>query len=208
MVITGCKEKTSQKVINSDSTISRVDSMSMIHAQEQSEKTVYQYDTLLKNGYYISYKATDSLQYLYLKKKDSIITEVSSIESGLLPKNLGYVVADYGDCFLLIHSYGSGNPHYFELLEKSKGKKILEGTYIDTDEEKQVLLYDITDSLTNNKLVLYNIQNNKKSIYDYPTDITCKAGIEDCVKLVKITDDELIINYSNSKGESEQSYER
>src|SRR5215204_5958944 len=107
----------------------------------------YDYDTTLKGGYTILFKVDDSLQYLYLKKGNETITELSSTSRGMLYKNLGYVGADFTNFFVLVHSFGSGNPHYIELIKKSNGKNVLKkgATWIDVDEEKEYLLYSDKD---------------------------------------------------------------
>ncbi len=55
----------------------------------------YDYDTILKGGYTISFKADDSLQYLYLKKGNKTIGELASTSKGILYKSLGYIGADF-----------------------------------------------------------------------------------------------------------------
>ena len=70
----------------------------------------YDYDTSLKGGYSILFKVDDSLQYLYLKKGNNTITELSSTSRGMLYKNLGYVGADFQDYFVLVHSFGVRQP--------------------------------------------------------------------------------------------------
>src|SRR5215203_7311973 len=84
----------------------------------------YDYDTTLKGGYTISFKVDDSLQYLYLKKGNKTISELSSTSRGMLYKNLGYVGADFTNYFVLVHSFGGGNPHYIDLIKKTTGKNV------------------------------------------------------------------------------------
>ena len=104
---------------------------------------VYDYDTTLKGGYTISFKADSVEEHLYLKKDKKMITELSSCSAGLLYKNLGYVGADYTDYFVLVDSYGSGNPHYIELIKKTTGENIFKNTvlWIDAIEKRDILLY-------------------------------------------------------------------
>lgn len=121
----------------------------------------YDYDTILKGGYTISFKVDDSLQYLYLKKGNKTITELSSASRGLLYKNLGYVGADFTNYFILVHSFGSGNPHYIELIKKRTGENVLKdgAAWIDVDEKREFLLYsdnDVTDP--NDKMTLFNVR--------------------------------------------------
>ena len=113
------------------------------NAQTMSEGDVepYEYNTTLKGGYTILFKVKDSLQYLYLKKGSKTITELASTSRGLLYKNLGYVGADFKHYFVLVHSFGSGNPHYIELIRKSTGRNILRdgAAWIDVDEKKEFI---------------------------------------------------------------------
>ena len=55
----------------------------------------------------------------------------------MLYKNLGYVGADFTNYFVLVHSFGLGNPRQIELIKKSTGKNILKenAVWIDADEE-------------------------------------------------------------------------
>ena len=78
----------------------------------------YDYGTTLKGGYKILFKVDDSLEYLYLKKGNKTIIELSSMSKGLPYKNLGYIGADFTHYFILVHSFGGGNPHYIELIKK------------------------------------------------------------------------------------------
>jgi hypothetical protein len=90
-----------------------------------NEEEPYGYDTTLKGGYSIFFKVDDSLQYLFLKKGDRTISELTATSRGLPYKNLGYIGADFKDYFVLVHSFGSGNPHYIELIKKGTGRNIL-----------------------------------------------------------------------------------
>ncbi|MDB5278536.1 MAG: hypothetical protein JWR61_3491 [Ferruginibacter sp.] len=82
----------------------------------------YDFDTTLQGGYSISFQTDDSLQYLYLKKGRRTIAELSSMSKGLPYKNLGYIGVDCTRYFVLVHSFGFGNPHYIELIKKVNGK--------------------------------------------------------------------------------------
>lgn len=103
----------------------------------------YSYDTILKGGYTISFKTNDSLQYLYPVKASKRITELASCSRGLPCKNPGYVGVDFRDYFVLVHSFGSGNPHYIELIEKRSGENIHKpgSALIDINEAAGILLY-------------------------------------------------------------------
>ena len=136
----------------------------MLSAGISSNAQSYDYDTTLKGGYSLSFKTDDSLQYLYLKKGNKIITELSSASKGLLPKNLGYTGADFTNYFVLVHSFGSGNPHYIQLIKKETGENVLKSraAWIDADKEREFLLYsdnDVPDK--QDKMTLFNIKTDK-----------------------------------------------
>jgi hypothetical protein len=171
----------------------------------------YDYDTTLKGGYTISFKVDDSLQYLYLKKGNITITELSSISRGMLYKNLGYVGADFTNYFVLVHSFGSGNPHYIELIKKSNGKNVLKdgAAWIDVDEEKEYLLYsdnDVPDK--NDKMTLYNIRTGQKQLFSFPTDIFDVPEVLNRIQISKLTDKQLVIKYDTEKGSVTKMYSR
>jgi hypothetical protein len=67
------------------------------------------------------------------------IAELASDSRGGIYKGLGYVGADFKTCFVLVHSFGSGNPHEVELIKKSTGKNILKASawWIDVIEKKR-----------------------------------------------------------------------
>jgi hypothetical protein len=169
----------------------------------------YDYDTVLKGGYTILFKADDTLLYLFLKKENKIITELSSCSRGLLYKNLGYVTADFNHYFVLTHSFGSGNPHYIELIKKVNGENILNGSaaWIDAIEEKEMLLYCEEDVPTpRNKMTLLNIKTGKKQYFNFPTDIFGEPQVLNRMSIEKLTEQELVLKYETKKGEKKKVY--
>ncbi len=182
-------------------------------AQDDSTDQVdpYDYDTTLKGGYTISFKVDDSLQYLYLKKGDKTITELASTSRGMLYKNLGYVGADFQNYFVLVHSFGSGNPHYIELFKKSSGKNILEddAAWIDANEEKGFLLYSNNYvPAKGDKMILYNVQNGKKQFFNFPSDMFDEPDVLNRIQITKLTDKQLVITYDTEKGSKTKMYSR
>jgi len=162
------------------------------------EIRAYEYDTTLKSGYNISFKVDDSLQYLYLKKHGKTITELSSTSRGLPYKNLGYVGADFKDYFVFVHSYGSGNPHYIELIKKVTGENILKegGAWIDVDTIKQVLLFskaDIPDET--DKMTLLDITTMKQKDYPFPKEIFAEPEKLNRIRLLNVTPKTFTIEY-------------
>ena len=47
-----------------------------------------------------------------------------------IDKNLGYIGADFKDSFAFVQSFGSGNPHSFQLVDKQLGEVIREGLIV------------------------------------------------------------------------------
>jgi hypothetical protein len=161
----------------------------------------YEYDTILKGGYNISFKADDSLQYLYLKKGNKTIKELSFTSIGLPHKNLGYVVTDFKEYFVLAHSFGSGNPHRIELIKKSTGVNILDkpSAWIDADEEKELLLYSTDEVPTKkSKMILFNAKTRQKELFSFPSDIIGQAEVFNRIQIVKLTNKEFIITYDTN----------
>ncbi len=158
----------------------------------------YDYDTTLKGGYTISFRVDDSLQYLYLKRGDKTITALALTSKGMLYKNLGYVGADFTHHFVLVHSFGSGNPHYIELIKKSNGKNVIKSgaAWIDVDEEKEYLLYsDNAVPDKKDKMTLYNVKAGQKQLFNFPIDIFAQPEVLNRIQISKLTDKQLEITY-------------
>ena len=171
----------------------------------------YTYDTTLKGGYRISFQVDDSLQYLYLKKNNLTITELSSTSRGMLHQNLGYVGADFTNYFVLVHSFGGGNPHHIELYKKSTGKNLLKdgAFWIDADEEKEFLLYSDNDVPgKDDKMVLFNVRTGQKRYFGYPNDVFDGPEVLNRIHISKLTDKQLVINYDTDKGSKTKVYNR
>ena len=182
-------------------------------AQTVSAKAVepYDYDTTLKGGYTISFKVDDSLQYLYLKKGNKTISELSSTSRGMLYKNLGYLGADFTNYFVLVHSFGSGNPHYIDLIKKATGQNILKdgAAWIGADEKKEFLLYCENDvPVKGDKMTLYNIQTGLKQQFSFPSDIFDEPEVLNRIQSIKLTDKQLVIKYDTVRGSKTKEYNR
>lgn len=83
----------------------------------------YSYDTLLSQGYHLSYRVViidsatnEGLQSLTLVKGKKDIKQLSETSYPMLHKSLGYIGADFGDIFLFVQSFGAGNPHEIQLI--------------------------------------------------------------------------------------------
>ena len=171
----------------------------------------YGYDTTLKGGYTISFKVDDSLQYLYLQKGSKTIAELASTSKGMLYKNLGYPGADFKDYFVLVRSFGSGNPHYIELIKKATGKNILKegAAWIDVNEEKEFLLYCDNDvPNAKNKMTLYNVGTGQRQFFSFPGDIFGEPEILNRIQIHKLSDKQLVIKYDTENGSRTKVYNR
>jgi hypothetical protein len=171
----------------------------------------YEYDTILKGGYTISFAVDDSLQYLYLKRGSKTITQLMSTSRGMPYKNLGYVGADFTNYFVLVHSFGSGNPHQVELIKKTTGENVLKtgAAWIDADEEKEILLYCNEDVPTpKDKMILYNVRTGQKQFFLFPADIFGEPEVLNRIQISKLTDKQLVIKYDTEKGPKTKVYSR
>jgi hypothetical protein len=176
-----------------------------------NEVEPYDYDTTLKGGYTISFKVDDSLQYLYLKKGNKTITELASTSRGMLYKNLGYVGADFTNYFVLVHSFGSGNPHNIELIKKTTGKNVLKdgAAWIDSDEKKEFLLYSDNDVPNKkDKMTLFNVKTGQKQQFSIPSDIFDGPEVLNRIQISRLTDKQLVIKYETEKGTRTKMYNR
>ncbi|MBO9205465.1 MULTISPECIES: hypothetical protein [Niastella] len=187
-----------------------------LHAQTSSEEEEvepppYGYDTTLKGGYSLSYKADDSLQYLYLKKGKKTITELSCVSLGMLNKNLGYIGADFTSYFVFVHSFGGGNPHYIELIKKATGKNILNNgaAWIDVEEKKELLLYCKNDGPDkNDKMILLNVRTGQKQYFSFPKELFEESMVLNRIQISKVTDTQLVITYDTKNGSKVKMYKR
>jgi hypothetical protein len=183
------------------------------NAQTSSSDSIqqYDYDTTLKGGYTISFTVDDSLQYLYLKKAGRKIVELSTTSKGMSYQNLGYVGADFTNFFVLVHSYGSGNPNYIELIKKSTGENVLNdgAAWIDANEKKGFLLYSVNDVPDRkDKMTLYNVITGQKQFFNFPTDIFNETDVLNHIQISKLTDKLLVIKYDTEKGTKTKIYNR
>ena len=174
-----------------------------LNAQTTSaEVEQYDYDSTLRGGYTISFKVNDSLQYLYLKKGKRTICELAATSRGMLYKSLGYVGADFKDYFILVHSYGSGNPHEIELIKKTTGLNILKegAAWIDVDKKREFLLYSDNDvPAPKDKMTLLNIRTGQRQRFNFPSDIFDEPEILNRIQISMLTDKKLVIKLNRGK---------
>lgn len=184
-----------------------------VYGQRRSSETSkrYEYQTNLKGGYRLAYFDDGKLQHLTLKRGNRTIRELSSLSTGLLQKNLGYVGSDFRYYFVLVRSFGSGNPHYIELIKKSSGRSILKNgsAWIDADQKKELLLYSEHDIPTSaDKIVLMNIRTLQKEHFPFPEDVFGEREVLNRIRIKKITSSTLVILYRVNGAEKEVTYRR
>ncbi|MCB0705750.1 MAG: hypothetical protein KDC34_10595 [Saprospiraceae bacterium] len=180
----------------------------------------YFYDTILTGGFHLSYRVyTDSvfqdlLQSLTLMKGRNEIAILSEISYPLPQKNLGYIGADFEDTFVFVHSFGSGNPNYFELIEKETGQVLRIGTLVDVNVEQQILLYE--DGEENDKhfvgLIIYDSKNNHEIRVDDFNGSDCaiqsNSGLRDCVEIDTVTAKQIVLKIDNEEEKIVKIYPR
>lgn len=170
----------------------------------------YPYDTILTGGYSLSYVVNGNVQYLFLRKND-FKKKISENSKGLPHKNLGYVAADFKNYFVLAHSYGSGNPHYIELIRKKDGLNVLseDAVWIAADERQEFLVYcnsptpDIKD-----KILLYNVGKRSIERFDFPKEIYNDPTVINSIILDTVTKDRFVISYEINDSLFKKSYRR
>jgi hypothetical protein len=167
-----------------------------------------EYPTKLEGGYSIAFKTDDSTDYLYLKKGTKLVAELSSGSKGMLYKNLGYLGADFQDYFVLVESFGSGNPHMIQLFKKSTGKNILkrDACWIDADAKGGFLLYTYggMPSSLREKMILYNVVTKRKRYLNFPVEVFKEDYLD--INIVKVNDSLLTIKYSTEHGDKRKTY--
>jgi hypothetical protein len=120
---------------------------------------------------------------------------------------LGYVGADFKDYFVLVHSFGGGNPHWIQIFQKSTGKNILNKWYfwIGVDTASQTILYSRTDvPKPKDKMTLLDLKTMEHKDYPFPKKIFGEPEILNRIKLLNVTDTTFTIKYSCNNWETEQ----
>jgi hypothetical protein len=209
------KEFTTCKTNNNFNSTNLVSKSKVIRTYVSDQECLdYDFQTNLKNGYRLDYKVytesnkKDTFQTIFLMK-DTIeikeLTEESSYQ--MLHKNLGYIGADFDSSFVFVQSFGSGNPHVFQLIDKHTGWDLLHGTWVDVDEKEQVLLYLENEHEDSEKLIVYDVKNNNKTVFAniYKYESKClefsPGGIRDCVSIDSVSSSEIIIIIENESND-------
>jgi hypothetical protein len=183
---------------------------------EKSEFEPYDFDTILKNNFHLSYRVykdslkDEILQSLTLVKGKKDIKQISETSYPMLHKNLGYIGADYGSAFLFIQSYGSGNPHEMQLIKKENGKIITKGVLVDQNEIEKVILYIKNEHEENEKLILLDIKNSKEKIITDFINIECShiGGLRNCIEIDTIIKNQITIKTNSENNIKIKKYNR
>lgn len=170
-----------------------------VSAKAQVDANPYNYPTKLNGGYRIVYKEDSEFQHIYLTKGRRTISELGTVSEGLPHKNLGYVGADFSEFFVLVRSYGSGNPHEIELIRKSNGKNLLKGNafWIDVDEKENVLLYcEKGVPSRKDNLILLNVRTGAKRYLLFPPNMFGEPEVLGRIEITKIKSRQISIKFS------------
>jgi hypothetical protein len=180
------------------------------------EIELYDFDTILKNDYHLSYRVyrdisdNEQLQSLTLVKGKEDIKQISVTSYPMLHKNLGYIGADFGKTFLFVQSYGSGNPHEIQLIEKENGTVLEEGVLIDSNELEKVVLYIKNENEPTAKLILFDLKNNIKKVITDFNNLKCShiGGLRNCIALDTVTKNEIRIKTTSEEDNITKIYKR
>lgn len=173
---------------------------------KKMEYPSYDFDTLLSDGYHLSYHlklGKEKLQSLTLMKGQKEIRMLNEVSAGMLPKNLGYIGADLGDYFMFSQSFGSGNPTDIQIIEKKTGKELKKGSWVDEDTNELVVLYISNIHEENEELKLYDLKNQKeRTISDFNNCRCVKnviVGMRGCVAIKSVSQREIVlaVEYEN-----------
>jgi len=195
-------EKQAESVLSNEKVETVVDNFEQIDTAEQ-----YDFDTLIKNGYHLKYKAyrdknsNELLQSLTLMKGNQEIKMLNETSFPMLFKNLGYIGADYENAFVFAQSFGAGNPTFFQLINKETGNSILTGTLVDSEEQEQILLFIKNENEDNEQLIIFDLLNDKEIIADNFSESECVknsvGGLRNCVEIDTVASSEIVLKVEN-----------
>ena len=176
----------------------------------------YDFDTILKDDYHLSYRVYRDinenalLQSLTLVKGNKDIKQISETSYPMLQKNLGYIGADFGKTFLFVQSYGSGNPHEIQLIEKENGAVLEEGVLVDKNEAEKVLLFIKNEHEQSEKLILFDLKNNTKKVITDFDNLKCShiGGLRNCIMLDTVTKNKIIVKTNSAEDDLKKIYIR
>ena len=217
-ILNSCHKKTEKDISLSDQKSkitekAKLKNNKVVSKLEKLKIEPYDFDTILKNNYHLSYRVykdtieNENLQSLTLVKD---IKQISETSFPMLHKNLGYIGADFGNSFLFVQSYGSGNPHEIQLIKKTNGKVITTGVLVDRNEIEKVLLYIKNEHKKSEKLILLDIKNNKEKILTDINKIECShiGGLRNCIEIDTITKNQIVLKTNSEQEKKIKKYNR
>lgn len=165
----------------------------------------YDYKTKLKGGYRIVFQKGRLYKNLSLWKGNRRVRKFGPSSCGLLNKNLGYVGADFQEYFALVQSFGSGNPHYVELIRKRDGKNRFVGNretcWIDASERHSVFLFSRQCvPKSGDKMILMNVNTMRKRYLDFPQSILSEPDVLGRIRISSVSRRELVLEFSSFNG--------
>lgn len=177
-----------------------------VSAQESnlcSSESDYDYQTTLTGGYRLVFHTSNDLKHLTVYKGNQRIRRLNSVSCGLPNKNLGYVGADFQDYFVLVQSFGSGNPHYIELIRKSNGRNVIsrEACLIDSSEKFSLLLY--SEACTPDRMdsfAVLNVKSGKKHYLRFPEFMFVDTAVLSRIKISSISKVRLTLKFEDFQG--------
>ncbi|NEM97991.1 hypothetical protein [Pontibacter burrus] len=187
-------------------------------ALNKKEIDQYSYDTLLSQGYHLSYRVyfdstTDErLQRLTLVKGKRDIKQLRETSYPMPHKNLGYIGADFGDTFLFVQSFGAGNPHEMQLIDKKTGKELMNGVWVGVNQPEKVILYITNIYEENEELKLLDLKNKKEIVVKDFSDSDCVkeqiGGLRNCIEIDSVTSKEIILKVESEEERIIKRYKR
>jgi len=212
-----CNEAKIKSKKNSEQLVTTAIDSSTIQAKSK-ENQPYDYDTILKNGYNLSYRIyadsieNDTLQSLTLVKKGRDIRTLNETSYPMLHKSLGYIGADFEDSFVFVQSFGSGNPKEIQLIIKKTGKEIKAGIWVDANEKEEILLYIENIHEHNEQLKMYDVKSKKEVIINDFKNSKCykeyPEGLRSCVEIDTVTKSKIVLKIDTDDEKILKTYNR
>lgn len=165
-----------------------------------ADEVEYGFQTNLKGGYRIDFTVRKDVRYLHLWRADRRIAELNSVSCGLPHKNLGYIVGDFRDYFVLAFSFGSGNPHEIKLIRKRDGRHLLAGNrescWIDGSEKHSILLYSrACVPKRGDKMALLDMKTMGTRYLDFPRSVLSNPQTLNHIEIADVSERELVLNF-------------
>ena len=169
--------------------------------QLQKEFPYDRFDTILSNGYHLSFsyfKDDGEISKCLILKKGTKFIDTLNVMGAFAPdKNLGYIGGDFKDYFAFVQSYGSGNPHEMQLLTKATGDTIRAGYIVMSHKSPELLFYE---DHRDEKLKIFDFSNNKDiDISDLKIDCSTWQ-LSDMLHIDSITKDEIFLEFEYFDG--------